>query len=131
MDSSAIDPQEVQKCLSLDFDRLRALTGDDDEFVMEIIEIIIEQTPPLLEEFNQLLNNQDFNAFGAAAHKYKSSINILGNQNLIDLMKYMEIESADKENLEEMTRLLAIFDGVSKGLVTILQAEFDRIQENM
>ena len=131
MDSSAIDPQEVQKCLNLDFDRLRALTGDDDEFVMEIIEIIIEQTPPLLEDFNHLLASEDFNAFGAAAHKYKSSINILGNQNLIDLMKYMEIESADKQNLEAMNRLLAIFDGVSKGLISILQNEFDRIQATM
>ena len=107
----------------LDFAHLKTLTGDDNEFMIEILELIIEQSPGVLDEMYQLLESGDYSALGATAHKYKSSINILGNSDLIKLMKDIEDTTRDTADHHSLNELVNEFKGVCDHLLDVLGQE--------
>ncbi|MEM6803030.1 MAG: Hpt domain-containing protein, partial [Bacteroidota bacterium] len=113
---------------SLDFSHLRTLTGDDNEFMIEILEMIVEQSPGVLKEMQNQLENQDFGPLGATAHKYKSSINILGNPNLIGLMKDIEDIATQSEEKNKLDTLVKEFEEVCDFLLDALNVELNKLQ---
>ena len=113
----------------LDFAHLKTLTGDDNDFMIEILELIIEQSPGVLDEMYQQLESGDYPALGATAHKYKSSINILGNANLIKLMKDIEDTTRDSADHTSLNELVNEFEGVCDQLLDILGKEVGSLKE--
>ena len=113
---------------SLDFGHLRSLTGDDNEFMIEILELIVDQSPDVLEEMKGQLQTQAYGPLGATAHKYKSSINILGNPDLIRLMKDIEHISTSSEEKEKLMDLVSEFEEVCDLLLDALKVELQNLQ---
>jgi len=113
---------------TLDFGHLRSLTGDDNEFMIEILELIIEQSPGVLEEMQTQLTSHDFKTLGATAHKYKSSINILGNPELIRLMKDLEDTATGTQEEEKLNELVSEFEQVCNHLLNALNHELNALQ---
>ena len=112
----------------LDFAHLKSLTGEDNEFMIEILELIIEQSPGVLDEMYQQLESKDFVALGATAHKYKSSINILGNTDLINLMKDIEDNACLAPEQESLVDLVNHFRGVCDQLLDALGKEIGSLK---
>lgn len=113
---------------TLDFEHLRSLTGEDNEFMIEILELIVEQSPDVLTEMHTQLDAQDFESLGATAHKYKSSINILGNQKLMGLMKDLEDTATGNQELQKLTDLVQEFEQVCNLMLTELNNELNVLQ---
>ncbi|MEL6672293.1 MAG: Hpt domain-containing protein [Bacteroidota bacterium] len=96
----------------LDFTHLQSLTGDDNEFMIEILELIVEQSPDVLSDMQDQLAQDNYAALGSTAHKYKSSINILGNVELLSMMNQLEIKSHHQGPREELSSLVASFEKI-------------------
>lgn len=113
---------------TLDFENLRSLTGDDNEFMIEILELIVEQSPDVLTEMQTQLNSRDYITLGATAHKYKSSINILGNQELMFLMKELEDTATGNQETEKLVDLVGKFEHVCDLMLKELNNELAVLQ---
>lgn len=61
-----IDPESIENLRSLN-------PGDNDEFLREIVEIFLEDTPKRLDELTDCLGTQDVRRFTRAAHSIKGS----------------------------------------------------------
>lgn len=114
--------------LTINLTHLKSITGDDNEFVIEILEMIQNQSPGVVADMEVLLKSQDYRALGAVAHKYKSSINILGNPVLSGMIREIEstaFESPDKEVLEN---LVQGFRETCDSLLEVIESELRQLQ---
>ncbi len=80
------------------FASLTQLVGDD--FIAELVATIIEETPGLLAEMNQALDEGDADAFRRAAHSLKSNSASFGALPLAALARELEFMGRDGQ-LEE------------------------------
>lgn len=114
--------------LNLDFSQLEMLTDGDPEFMIEILEMIVEQSPEVRDQMNALLDDKAYNELSAAAHKYKSSITILGDTSIAQLIKDIETYSSREPDLETLPALVKEFEGICDLFLAEIQTELDRIK---
>lgn len=107
-DPSVIDPQAIEN--------LRALNPDDnDEFLREIVNIYLEDTPLRIKELDESFAAKDIGKFTRAAHSIKGSSSNLGA---------VAVRSV-AEKIEHDSRVAKGLDGVA-ALVTELKREYAR-----
>jgi len=70
---------------------LESVAGGDIEIIREIAEIFKSQIPEFIDEMKYLSNKKDFYNLGLLAHKAKSSIAIMGMEDLAIMLKEFEI----------------------------------------
>ncbi len=109
--------------LVIDLTPLRMLSGDDAAFMQEILEMIAVQSPQLIEKINQEFSDKDLAAVSKSAHKYKSSLQILGNQHLISMAQEIEDLAATGQLTERLAQLISQFNGISDQLLDIIREE--------
>jgi signal transduction histidine kinase/CheY-like chemotaxis protein len=98
---------------------LRALGGGDNEFVIEMIDLFIEQSPRNLEVMRAALDVGDLPAIAKAAHNMKSSSAYLGARRLSDLCSQLEQKANAREAnfvARAVEALTAEFDVVRRAL---------------
>ncbi|GAB4419039.1 MAG: hypothetical protein OHK0039_31070 [Bacteroidia bacterium] len=113
--------------LTIDFDQLRMLAGDEPEFFAEILGMILDQSPGVMDQMQALLAHQEYHTLGAVAHKYKSSINILNNDDIAHLLKDIEITAMSDDNKAMLPELVGSFLQVCTQMLQQIQAELDKL----
>ena len=114
--------------LVLDFDQLKMLSGDDDEFMIEILEMIIDQSPSAVSRMNSLFGSQDFGTLASAAHQYKSTVNILGNPEINNLLKDLENTARDQQNETLISPLMEQLRSMCNDILQQVQGKLTEIQ---
>lgn len=115
---------------SLDLSQLKTLTGDDTEFIIEILEMIMDQSPEVLSKMESEFETSDFSSLGATAHKYKSSINVLGDSQLIQLMTDIELTTKDADQKEALFPLMSRFKDVCNAILDQVSSELQELKTN-
>jgi|ERR1035437_3515105 HPt (histidine-containing phosphotransfer) domain-containing protein len=80
---------------------LRNMSGDNPDIIKEMIGIFIEQAEEYIRDMKKNLEDKNYDAIGKLAHKAKSSISIMGMNDLAADMKTLELlakEEKEKEN---------------------------------
>lgn len=85
--------------LNLDF--LQEMAGGDNEFVIEILEIFLDDAPSTLVSINKGMKEADFSSVKTSVHKLKSSIKVLGEDKLAEFAQLVEQESETNNESEE------------------------------
>ena len=113
-DLPAIDPEAINN--------LRELSPDDDAFLIEIIDIFLEDTPNRIAELESSLTSQDVEVFGRAAHSIKGSSSNLGATHLRAAAEKLESLSRSEgiTNTDEMVAEL-------KACFAVAKAELNKI----
>lgn len=88
-------------------DNLVAAT--DEEFVAELIETFLEDSPELIAQLKQSLNENDSPAFQRAAHTLKSNSASFGAMNLSEMAKELEM-MGKSEDLSQALEKIAILE---------------------
>jgi HPt (histidine-containing phosphotransfer) domain-containing protein len=86
------------------------VAGGDIEIIREIVNIFKTQVPEFVSEMKLLANKKDFYNLGLLAHKAKSSIAIMGMENLALMLKEFEINAKDNINQEKYDCYISIFE---------------------
>tara|TARA_R110002111_G_scaffold12135_1_gene36350 strand:- start:224 stop:583 length:360 start_codon:yes stop_codon:yes gene_type:complete len=81
-DLPSIDPEAINN--------LRELSPDDDSFIIEIIDIFLEDTPRRIAELESSLANQNVEVLERAAHSVKGSSANLGAMPLRGVAEKLE-----------------------------------------
>lgn len=79
---------------------IESVTGGDKEIVVELVEIFRSQVTEIANEMKVLYSKGDFHTLGLLAHKAKSSVAIMGMNDLTVLLKTLEIEAKEGKNKE-------------------------------
>lgn len=88
--------------VDIDLTYLNEISGGDKEFIGEMIETFLEETPKELAIMEQQLASTDWVELAKTAHKLKSSIKMFGMNQLRDEVLYIEQSGKNSENLDTL-----------------------------
>jgi len=95
----------ISKNVDLTF--LKTRTKNNPELMTEMIELYLKQTPPLIKQLKQGLNDEDWGSVYSAAHKLIPSFSIIGiHQDFEDAAKKIQEYSGTQQHLGEIPELV-------------------------
>lgn len=74
----------------LDLSLLNEIADGSHEFIVDTIDMFMQQTPSILQEIKTALNANDLPTAGAAAHKLKATLGFFGMLNTQALIQQIE-----------------------------------------
>ncbi len=90
-----------------DLNYLKTMSGGDPAFIREMIDLFREQIEEYEQQMPLLLENKEYSSLSKMAHKAKSSVAVMGMNEVADLLKELEIlahEGREVERYESMVR---------------------------
>jgi len=93
----------------VDVSYLEEVCGGSKEIVSEMISIFEDQVAEFYSEMSKLLLEKKYNDLGLLAHKAKSSIAIMGMQELAQKLKDLELTAKDEVEIEKYPGYLSDF----------------------
>ncbi|MEM6262703.1 MAG: Hpt domain-containing protein [Bacteroidota bacterium] len=120
---------ESHNIIELDLTQLEMLSDDDPEFMEQILEMISEQSPEVIQDMKTQFSQKEFMNVKKTAHKYKSSVNILGNPVMTRILKELEDEATKGEDEGKIGALVQEFEQVCTSLVQQIDLELARLRE--
>lgn len=101
----------------LDLSYLNEISGGDDEFIAEMIETFLEETPKDLSAMRSEMGAGDWSTVGKTAHKMKSSIKMFGYETLKNQALFIEQSGKSGTNFDVLPQKITEFiDGVENAL---------------
>jgi HPt (histidine-containing phosphotransfer) domain-containing protein len=82
---------DSQSTPDLDLSFLYEIADGSDEFVIESIDMLLQQAPEMLQSINDALNTRDWVTAAASAHKLKPSMGFFGMLISQELLQDVEI----------------------------------------
>lgn len=95
------------KLYNLDY--LRSVSGDNEEFIREMVLTFTQTIPPVLEEMKIALEKKDWNNLARMAHQIKPSFTLMGLNSLRASILYIEENSKYGTKLGEIPAVVSEF----------------------
>ena len=109
-------------------DYLRSITGGDRDSIREIIELFIEQVPEFIGNLKKHLSEKNYADLGKEAHKAKSSVMILGMEDLGHDLKSLQLKTINGTREETYAQHVSRFEDQCMKAVEELQKELLRLK---
>lgn len=93
---------------------IEEVCGGSKEIIIEMINIFLQQIPEFHEEMKTLYKSGKYHDLGLLAHKAKSSVAIMGMQNLADKLKELELKAKSEEDIESYSEYIDYYDKDTK-----------------
>ncbi|RDB07043.1 PAS domain S-box protein [Runella aurantiaca] len=90
----------------LDFSRLKELYGDDNEYILDMMETFLTDALPDFSEFQALINTNDWVTLSKLAHRLKPSLGMVGLTDLEKTMAEIENQARKQPEAESLQLLL-------------------------
>ncbi len=100
---------------------LETVTGGDKEILSEIVGIFKSQIVEIHSQMMSFHSKNDFHSLGMLAHKAKSSVAIMGMNELATLLKTFELEAKEGKNVEKYSGYIEKYEKDSKEAVLELE----------
>jgi HPt (histidine-containing phosphotransfer) domain-containing protein len=97
-----------------DLTYLNNMSGGGSDIIKEMITIFISQTEEYIVDMQKLLKDKDYTALGKLAHKAKSSVAIMGMNDLAADLKSLELLTKDNKEVESYPVIVDKFVKMSK-----------------
>jgi len=108
----------------LDLTYLNEISGGDEEFIKDMIETFLEETPSDAEAMANELKNENWTELGKVAHKLKSSIKMFGFNTLKDQVLFLEQSGKTQSNVDALP-------GKVEEFLTGLEAAMDELRSKL
>jgi len=92
-----------------DLTYLESMSMGSNELIIEMIQIFIDQLPEFTEGLTEHLQDGDYMALGALAHKAKSSVAVMGMESLATDLKTLELSAKAGTNADQYPALVKRF----------------------
>ncbi|TGE27395.1 PAS domain-containing hybrid sensor histidine kinase/response regulator [Hymenobacter metallicola] len=105
---------------------IRRLAHDNEEFVVHLIRVFMQTTPPILAQLEQALQQQDWPTLSATAHHLKSSLTGLQINSLSETVRRLEAvpPSPGPGQLLEIQQLVQQVLRITEQVIAQLRQEF-------
>jgi HPt (histidine-containing phosphotransfer) domain-containing protein len=96
--------------MDLDLSYLKEMSAGDEELIVEMIDIFTEQINLYQKDLMELYEKQDYIGLGKLAHKAKSSISVMGLNELAVELKELEENALEGKALNNYKEVLERFN---------------------
>jgi HPt (histidine-containing phosphotransfer) domain-containing protein len=86
------------------------MTDGNPDLIKELIDIFISQADEYTSEMQELYTQSDWQALSRLAHKAKSSVAIMGMNELSEMLKDFELLSRDQKNVDKFPDYIRKFE---------------------
>ena len=104
-----------------DLSYLESISDGSKELIKEMIDIFISQINEYTEEMYTLWKNKDWDELGKLAHKAKSSVAIMGMNELANELKTLEFLAKEEKEVEKYLEIINKFKTECNQAVTELK----------
>jgi len=105
---------------------LYSVAGDDAQLIAEIVTMFKVQVPEIYSEMKSLYARKDFALLGMLAHKAKSSVAIMGMDELAAMLKTFELSAKEGKETELYESYIEKFGTDTRSAI----AELDELVSN-
>ncbi|MFC2123549.1 Hpt domain-containing protein [Bacteroidota bacterium] len=105
----------------IDLSYLKEIAGNDQTFIVDMIETYLDNIPSDIKEMKSLLADKKWNEIGDIAHKIKPSIGFLGIHMLKDTVLQLQINGREAKNISIIPDLIAEIERVNESVIKELQ----------
>jgi HPt (histidine-containing phosphotransfer) domain-containing protein len=95
-----------------DLSALTEMSGGSEDFVNKMVGMFQDLTPGILDRMTASFSNGDYTDVGAAAHKIKPSIDMMGIYSLKDKIRDLEQNAKSNNSASQIKSLLDDVEGV-------------------
>ncbi len=113
--------------MTIDLSNLEELAGGSNEFIRDIIDIFLKETPPNLTLLREHAAASDFQQLEFLSHKMKSSIGLLGIAEAETAASNVEV-LAKKGSLDGVDALIDTLESSCKSAMEELEAVLEKYQ---
>lgn len=106
---------------------LRTITEGDTESVRELIILFLEQIPEFIGNLKKFLAEGRYTELGNEAHKAKSSVMIMGMDDLGNDMKTLQLATISKTEVETYAQYVSKFEFQCLAAVEELNQELSKM----
>ncbi len=104
---------------------IETMSAGDEAIVKELVEVFIDQVPEFITEMKDLYEKKDWTNLGMLAHKAKSSIAIMGMDDLAAMLKEFELDAKSAKSPEKYAGYIERFIDETTHAVEELKAYFE------
>ncbi len=94
--------QQTPSSLNLDLSYLEDIAGGSNDFIIEMIDMFLEQTPGYFDEIKQAIADGNWKTVSDLAHKVKPTLAFMGSNESKEIMAKIEMDTRNLENLDEV-----------------------------
>jgi len=105
----------------INMDYLDSVSGGDSEMIREILIMFKDQSIEIFNEMKSHLADKDYPSLGLLAHKAKSSVAIMGMNDLAMMLKTFELQAKDGKDSELYESYLTRFKTDTEAAVKELE----------
>jgi HPt (histidine-containing phosphotransfer) domain-containing protein len=107
-----------------DLTYLNNMAGGAPEIIKEMITIFLDQANEYIQDMPKLLEEKNYMALGKLAHKAKSSVSIMGMNDLATELKSLELLTKEEKDVETYPNYVKNFIAVcSQGMQELKEIE--------
>lgn len=92
--------QSDSSSLKIDLSYLEDIAGGSNEFIIEMIDMFLEQTPGYCNDIKQGILDKDWKKVSDIAHKIKPTLAFMGSHAAKDTMATIEMDARNLVNLD-------------------------------
>ncbi len=104
---------------------LREISGGDEDFVLDMIQTFITNTPAEISTLKNLAMKQSWVTLGEHAHKFAPGLQFIGLVSMRPVINKIEDFSFKKENLEQIVTLIEELDSECQLVSEQLRNDFN------
>lgn len=108
---------------------LRNITESDPKSMREIILLFIEQIPVLIKNMKKNLHDKNYIQLGKEAHKAKSSVMVMGMEELGQELKGLQLDTVYGTGKEEYANHVQRFEEQCNKAIEELERELEQLQK--
>ncbi|MEO7991705.1 MAG: ATP-binding protein [Chryseolinea sp.] len=97
------------KSTAYNLEYLRSVSGNNEEFIREMITTFTQTIPPILKEIEEATAQLDWSRVSKLSHKIKPSFALMGMSTLRNTVASIEEHGREKTNLEELPETISQF----------------------
>lgn len=92
--------QSSPSSVKVDLSYLEDIAGGSNDFIIEMIDMFLEQTPGYFNDIKQGILDKDWKKVSDVAHKIKPTLAFMGSNSAKDTMAGIEMDSRNLVNLD-------------------------------
>jgi len=122
-------PRGKHKSRHTDLTYLRELAKGRDAFIVQILNVFIQQTPEAIERMEEATENKEWKLLSQTVHKIKPSIMFIGLTEITNDIPLLEEYAAKESNINEIPALVGKIKSVCKEAIIELKEELKRLDK--
>ncbi|TKG90680.1 Hpt domain-containing protein [Puteibacter caeruleilacunae] len=110
-----------------DLSYLREVAGDESLVIKEMLELFIAQVPEFTTNLRRHLANEEYIALGKEAHKAKSSVLVVGMEDMGKKLKRLQLMTEQGDNINDYPAYVDDFINSCNQAVEELEEELSHL----